>query len=114
MDTVTRIVLEKSLGLGGVMAPVSVAASSGTATIAKVVGGKRYVVGTPVSTLNITAVENSSRESEVVFEADSTITVNLPDTIGIVGDLPSFSGGESYVLNFRNGMLAAATYTPGA
>lgn len=57
-----------------------------------------------ITSLSITEVENSYLETNIFFTAGAEITVDLPDTLKIIGDL-SFEAEKQYVMSICNNTL---------
>lgn len=86
--------------------------SGATTAVLDIDANTRYVFSNPVIKLTVNSVANSTLESEIQFTAGSSITVELPASLGMIGE-PSFEGGKSYVISFKNNIAVAAEYTPG-
>lgn len=57
-----------------------------------------------ITSLSITEVENSYLETNIFFTAGAEITVDLPDTLKIIGNL-SFEAEKQYVMSICNNTL---------
>lgn len=80
--------------------------------------GHRYIFDrtTQHISLDVSAVENSPLESEILITFDPAYTdtpaVSFPASVGFVGE-PSFESGKSYIINIRNLIAVVAEYAPG-
>lgn len=74
-----------------------------TITIDNALANTDYQYGT-ITSLTITAVENSYLETNIFFTAGSEITVDLPDTLKIIGS-PSFEANKQYAMSICNNTL---------
>lgn len=83
-----------------------------TAAIASLAANTRYVYTKALTSLKVSAVVDSSMESEIQFTAGSSITVELPAALGVIGE-PTFEAGKSYIISVKNNIAVAAEYTPG-
>ena len=99
-------------GGGGSGGGQSTVTSGATTATLNVEPNTRYVFSNAVTKLTINSVVDSALESEIQFTAGSSITVELPASLGMIGE-PSFEGGKSYVISFKNNIAVAAEYTPG-
>lgn len=84
-------------------------------TVEAMLGGFRYTVAAPISTLTVDEVQLSSLESElwVTFVAgDTAPTVTFPVILSWIGE-PSFEAGKSYIINICNNVAICAEYTHG-
>ncbi len=81
--------------------------TSTSITIASVAAGTTYKYGT-LSSLTLTAVENSIREAQIFFSSGSTATTfTYPDSLDVIGNatlLPS----TSYAIAICNNIMAIA------
>ena len=74
----------------------------------------RYIFSTPLSSLSISDVPDSSLEIELVFTVQDGFVLTLPGCVGKVNpDNWQFEAGGSYLLNIRNRLAVAGRYTPG-
>ena len=92
-------------------AVVNVNSANGEVSLS-VEANARYVVKSAITKLTVTSVANSNLESEIQFTAGSSITVELPASLGVIGE-PSFEAGKSYIISVKNNIAVAAEYTPG-
>jgi hypothetical protein len=100
-------------GGGGGSSQTTVTDSNSTAAvIGSLAANTRYVYTKALTSLKVSAVVDSSMESELQFTAGSSITVELPATLGVIGE-PSFEAGKSYIISVKNNIAVAAEYTPG-
>ena len=100
-------------GGGGGSSQTTVTNSSSTAAvIGSLAANTRYVYTKALTSLKVSAVVDSSMESEIQFTAGSSITVELPASLGVIGE-PTFEAGKSYVISVKNNIAVAAEYTPG-
>ena len=78
-----------------------------TITLDKALANTDYQYGT-ITSLTISAVENSYLETNFYFTAGSEITVDLPDTLKIIGT-PSFEANKQYAMSICNNTLIVGT-----
>lgn len=109
-------------GGGGGSSQTTVTNSSSTAAvIGSLAANTRYVYTKALTSLKVSAVVDSSMESEIQFTAGASINVDLPASLGMIGDddtddtdgEPVFEAGKSYIINVKNNIAVAAEYTPG-
>lgn len=109
-------------GGGGGSSQTTVTDSSSTAAvIGSLAANTRYVYTKALTSLKVSAVVDSSMESEIQFTAGASINVDLPASLGMIGDddtddtdgEPVFEVGKSYIINVKNNIAVAAEYTPG-
>ena len=74
-----------------------------TVTLEKALANTDYQYGI-ITSLSITEVENSYLETNIFFTAGAEITVDLPDTLKIIGDL-SFEAEKQYAMSICNNTL---------
>ena len=74
-----------------------------TITLDNALANTDYQYGT-ITSLRITAVENSYLETNIFFTAGSEITVDLPDTLLTIGRV-SFEAGKQYAMSICNNTL---------
>lgn len=77
--------------------------SSATPTIANVEANTDYTFSTALTSLTVTAVENSMYSSTITFTAGSGITVTLPNTLVEIGAHATYTANKKYVITFWNG-----------
>jgi hypothetical protein len=107
-------------GGGGGSSQTTVTDSNSTAAvIGSLAANTRYVYTKALTSLKVSAVVDSSMESEIQFTAGASINVDLPASLGMIGDdddtdgEPVFEAGKSYIINVKNNIAVAAEYTPG-
>lgn len=76
-----------------------------TIVLDKALANTDYQYGT-ITSLSITEIENSYLETNIFFTAGSEITVDLPDTLKIIGNL-SFEAEKQYAMSICNNTLIA-------
>lgn len=71
----------------------------------------RYVYTQPITSVNISAVEDSNFESEIQFTtADVGISLNVPDTLRFIGSRYIAGFGYKYIINIKNNIAVVARY----
>lgn len=78
-----------------------------TITLDNALANTDYQYGT-ITSLTISAVENSYLETNFYFTAGPEITVDLPDTLKIIGT-PSFEANKQYAMSICNNTLIVGT-----
>ena len=74
-----------------------------TIVLDKALANTDYQYGT-ITSLSITEIENSYLETNIFFTAGAEITVDLPDTLKIIGNL-SFEAEKQYIMSICNNTL---------
>ena len=79
-------------------------------------GGTHWTFTQPLSGLTFTSVENSHDESVVKFTTGGTFNsdnVDIPASVEIIGNEPSFAADKSYCISVVDNGLVGAERTPG-
>ncbi|MCQ2378891.1 MAG: hypothetical protein MJ016_06755, partial [Victivallaceae bacterium] len=78
--------------------------------------GTKYVVPEAIGSLTIPSTATSDSESEITWTfAGGTTTPQFSyfQDLGIVGSLPTFAAGKSYLASIKGGKMVVTEYTPG-
>jgi hypothetical protein len=69
-------------------------------------GNSLYVFSKPLNTLSIEMIEKSLKESNIIFTTAETITVSLPENVGIIGNM-EFAGNKTYIISIKNNLAVS-------
>lgn len=108
----TKAYVSTLIANGGVEREVITDSSTTSAYIPVLSGGVQYRYTQDLTSLDIAGVENSPLESEIIFTLADGGTVTLPPTLGVIGE-PAFDGGKSYIINVRDNLMVAGSFTEG-